>query len=207
MGIDALKKARLHQPLVDFDFQDFAGGYLRDLQRTLEDLSRDDLESLYHEVVSAIGRDATIHFVGNGGSAATPSHSAGDWSKELRVRTISHVDNAASLTAFANDVSYEDVFVGQLTTFLRDGDLVIGFSGSGTSENVVRALEFARGRSCRTAAITGDYRGGGGGKLPSIVDVCLVVPSNSMERIEDLQLIVNHVIKEAVKSSGNVRNG
>ena len=118
MGIDALKKARSHQPFVDFDFQDFAGGYLRDLQRTLEDLSRDDLESLYHEVVSAIGRDATIHFVGNGGSAATPSHSAGDWSKELRVRTISHVDNAASLTAFANDVSYEDVFVGQLTTFL-----------------------------------------------------------------------------------------
>ena len=96
---------------MDFDFQDFAGGYLRDLQRTLEDLSRDDLESLYHEVVSAIGRDATIHFVGNGGSAATPSHSAGDWSKELRVRTISHVDNAASLTAFANDVSYEDVFL------------------------------------------------------------------------------------------------
>ena len=207
MGIDALKKARSHQPFVDFDFQDFAGGYLRDLQRTLEDLSRDDLESLYHEVVSAIGRDATIHFVGNGGSAATPSHSAGDWSKELRVRTISHVDNAASLTAFANDVSYEDVFVGQLTTFLRDGDLVIGFSGSGTSENVVRALEFAISRSCRTAAITGDYRGGGGGKLPSIVDVCLVVPSNSMERIEDLQLIVNHVIKEAVKSSGHVRNG
>ena len=190
-----------------FDFQDFAGGYLEDLQRTLEELSRDDLESLYHEVVSAIGRDATIHFVGNGGSAATPSHSAGDWSKELRVRTISHVDNVASLTAFANDVSYEDVFVGQLTTFLRDEDLVIGFSGSGTSENVVRALEFARGRPCRTAAITGDYRGGAGGKLPSIVDVCLVVPSHSMERIEDLQLIVNHIIKEAVKSSGHVRNG
>ena len=145
--------------------------------------------------------------MGNGGSAATPSHSAGDWSKELRVRTISHVDNVASLTAFANDVSYEDVFVGQLTTFLRDEDLVIGFSGSGTSENVVRALEFARDRSCRTAAITGDYRGGAGGKLPSIVDVCLVVPSHSMERIEDLQLIVNHIIKEAVKSSGQVRNG
>jgi D-sedoheptulose 7-phosphate isomerase len=117
------------------------------------------------------------------------------------------VDNAASLTAFANDVSYEDVFVGQLTTFLREGDLVMGFSGSGTSENVVRALEFARDRSCRTAAITGDYLGGGGGKLPAIVDVCLVVPSNSMERIEDLQLIVNHVIKEAVKSSGHVRTG
>ena len=137
--------------------------------------------------------------MGNGGSAATPSHSAGDWSKELRVRTISHVDKAASLTAFANDVSYDDVVVGQLTTF--------GLSGSGTREKVIRALEFARGRSCRTAAITGDYRGGGGGKLPSMVDVCLVVPSHSMERIEDLQLIVNHIIKEAAKSSGHIRNG
>ena len=59
----------------------------------------EELEKLHREVVSAIRNDATIHFIGNGGSAATPSHSAGDWSKELRVRTLCHVDNVASLTA------------------------------------------------------------------------------------------------------------
>lgn len=201
MSTDELKNTALDRKMVEFNFKAFADAYIDDLTKTLSDLPRSSLEDLHNEVMRAIGRDATIHFVGNGGSAATPSHSAGDWSKELRIRTISHVDNVASLTAFANDVSYDEVFVGQLETFLRPDDLVIGFSGSGNSENVVRALKYANDRSCRTAAVTGNYMGGGGGRLPSIANVCLVVPTESMERIEDLQLIINHIIKEAVKES------
>ena len=117
------------------------------------------------------------------------------------MRTLCHVDNVASLTAFANDASFDQVFVGQLETFLRPGDLVIGFSGSGNSENVLKGLKFAKDKGCKTAAVTGDYKGGNGGKLPSIVDVCLIAPTTSMERIEDVQLIVNHIIKEAIKES------
>ena len=123
------------------------------------------------------------------------------------MRTLCHVDNVASLTAFANDVSYDDVFVGQLGTVLRPGDLVIGFSGSGSSENVLRGLQFAKDKGCKTAAVTGDYNGGNGGKLPSIVDVCLIAPTTSMERIEDVQLIVNHIIKEAIKQSRAMSDG
>ena len=149
--------------VVQFDFHSFAEAYIEDLRRTISEMSIDELEKLYNEVVEAVRSDATIHFIGNGGSAATPSHSAGDWSKELRVRTISHVDNVASLTAFANDVDYDEVFVGQLETFLRPGDLVVGFSGSGNSENVLRGLKFAKDHGCTTAAVTGDYKGGGGG--------------------------------------------
>ena len=79
----------------------------------------------------------TIHFIGNGGSAGTPSHSAGDWSKELGVATICHTDNASSLTAWANDTSYEDVFKNQLKVYLKPNDIVLAYSGSGNSENVI----------------------------------------------------------------------
>jgi D-sedoheptulose 7-phosphate isomerase len=206
MTIDELKKQGRGGGDVTFDFQSFAESYIEDLRRTLSEMPIEELEKLHREVDSAIRNDSTIHFIGNGGSAATPSHSAGDWSKELRVRTLCHVDNVASLTAFANDVSYDEVFVGQLGTFLRPGDLVIGFSGSGNSENVLRGLEFAKDKGCKTAAVTGDYNGGNGGKLPSIVDVCLIAPTTSMERIEDVQLIVNHIIKEAIKESRATSN-
>ena len=147
---------------------------------------------------------ATVHFIGNGGSAGTPSHSAGDWSKELSLKTLSHVDNAPSLTAWANDTDYNNVFVGQLSTFASSGDLVVGFSGSGNSENVLRGITFAKEIGCGTVGVTGDYQGQGGGKLAQMVDVSIIVPSQSMERIEDLQLVINHILKEAVKSNNRL---
>ncbi|MBN28694.1 MAG: hypothetical protein CMB33_02320 [Euryarchaeota archaeon] len=114
---------------------------------------------------------------------------------------MSHSDNASSLTAWANDTDYANVFVGQLSTFIRPGDLVVGFSGSGNSENVINGIEFSKDNGCKTVAITGDYRGTGGGRLAKVADICILVPSQSMERIEDIQLVINHIIKEAVKSN------
>ena len=145
-----------------------------------------------------------MHFIGNGGSAGTPSHSAGDWSKELSLRTISHSDNTSSLTAWANDTDYENVFVGQLSTFIRTGDVVVGFSGSGNSQNVINGIEFSIENGCKTVAITGNYSGLGGGRLAKIADLCILVPSQSMERIEDIQLVINHIVKEAVKSNNGL---
>ena len=145
-----------------------------------------------------------VHFIGNGGSAATPSHSAGDWSKELKLPTIAHTDNIASLTAWANDTDYDNIFVGQLQTWLNEGDLVVGYSGSGNSGNVVNAIAFANEFGARTVGITGNYRNGSGGKLAKMVDVAIVCDTTSMERIEDLQLIINHIVKEAVKASRNI---
>ena len=184
-----------------FDFRSFAESYVNELVDTLGGMPLDSLEEFWNLVEATRDLDGTIHFIGNGGSAGTPSHSAGDWSKELSLRTVSHVDNIPSLTAWANDTDYENVFVGQLSTFLRDGDLVVGFSGSGNSPNVLNGIRFAMENGCRPAAVTGDYSGMGGGKLAGMVDVAIVVPSQSMERIEDLQLIINHIVKEAIKSN------
>ena len=183
------------------DFTEFANSYIRDIKKALDHLSIGKLNDLYSLVLGATSSGSTVHFIGNGGSAATPSHSAGDWSKELGLKTLSHTDNASSFSAWANDEGYSQVFVGQLSTFANSDDLVIAYSGSGNSENVLNGVEFANGIGCKTVAITGNYNGFEGGKLAEIVDLAIVIPSTSMERIEDIQLMINHIIKEAVKSN------
>lgn len=166
--------------ILDFDFESFADGYLADLSRTLAEVSRSDLEALWNELGEVAKRGGSVHMIGNGGSAATPSHSAGDWSKELGIPTIAHTDNISSFTAWANDTDYSNVFAGQLATFAKSGDLVIAYSGSGNSPNVLNGIEFAKESGCRTAAVTGDYNCGNGGKLAGMVDVAIVVPTTSM---------------------------
>jgi len=183
-----------------FDFNEFADSYISELKKTLDSLPRVPLEQFWQLVEDVRESGACIHFIGNGGSAATPSHSAGDWSKELSVRTISHTDNVASLTTWANDTDYSNVFVGQLSTFISEGDLVVAFSGSGTSPNVVNGLEFASKNGCSTVAVSGNIVGSEGGKIAEIADVAIVAPTGSMERIEDIQLVINHIVKEAIKA-------
>ncbi len=183
-----------------FDFNEFADSYISDLKETLDSLPRTPLEQFWTLVESVHESGACIHFIGNGGSAATPSHSAGDWSKELSIRTISHTDNVSSMTAWANDTDYSNIFVGQLSTFLSEGDLVVAYSGSGTSSNVVKGLEFANENGFSTVAVTGNIDGSKGGVIAEIADVAIVAPTGSMERIEDIQLIINHIVKEAIKA-------
>jgi len=184
-----------------FDFREFAEKYVESLVATLGEMPYSPLEGFWAMVEQARDAGSTVHFIGNGGSAGTPSHSAGDWSKELGLKTLSHVDNTPSLTAWANDTDYDNVFVGQLSTFANPGDLVVGFSGSGNSKNVLNGISFAKKIGCNTVAVTGDYMGQGGGNIVELADVSIVVPSQSMERIEDLQLVINHILKEAIKSN------
>ena len=184
-----------------FDFDEFMDGYIADLSRALNSLSRESVGQLYTEMLQVMDHGGKVHFIGNGGSAATPSHSAGDWSKELGLPTLAHTDNIAALTAWANDTSYANIFVGQLQTWLAPGDLVVGYSGSGNSSNVLNGITYAAENGARTVGITGNYKSGKGGALAEMADVAIVCDTTSMERIEDLQLIINHIVKEAVKAS------
>jgi D-sedoheptulose 7-phosphate isomerase len=186
------------------DISGFLDAYKADLIDAINALNQTDLNQLTNEILSVMDNGGTIHFIGNGGSAATPSHSAGDWSKELGVKTVCHTDNTASLTAWANDTGYGNIFAGALGTWAKAGDLVVGYSGSGNSENVLNGIVKANEIGCRTAAITGNYKNGAGGKLAQMVDVAIICETTSMERIEDLQLIINHMVKEAVKLERNL---
>lgn len=191
---------------MDFELEGFMDNYLSDLKGALSDLDKNAIRDVIESVEKVMDSNNTIHFIGNGGSAGTPSHSAGDWSKELSVATICHTDNASGMTAWANDTSYEDIFANQLNVYLKSGDLVLAYSGSGNSENVIRGINLAKSKSCKTIGFTGNYKGGKGGKLAQIVDCALIFDTESMERIEDLQLIVNHIIKESIKSKRNINS-
>jgi D-sedoheptulose 7-phosphate isomerase len=178
----------------------FLNNYRKDLINAIDSLDYRVLESISNKLIQLKNSGRTVYLIGNGGSSATPSHSAGDWTKELRIKTMCLTDNTASVTAFANDTDYANIFKGQLETFLEDGDIIIGYSGSGNSPNVLNAIEYAKSKGNFTIGISGDYKNNKGGKLVQITELSIVANTISMEIIEDLHLIINHIIKEYIKS-------
>jgi D-sedoheptulose 7-phosphate isomerase len=179
--------------------KNFLKDYKSDLIHAINCLDWKILEEISNRLIDLKNNGNTVYLIGNGGSSATPSHSAGDWTKELKIKTICLTDNTPSLTAFGNDTDYSNIFKGQLETFLSKGDIVIGYSGSGNSPNVVNAIKYATTKGNFTIGITGNYKEKKGGLLVNLTDLALVVDTISMERIEDLHLIINHIIKEYIK--------
>ena len=178
----------------------FLKNYNKELIYAIESLDWRVLEKIANLIIQLQKEGHTAYLIGNGGSAATPSHSAGDWTKELKVKSICLTDNTPSVTAFANDTDYSNIFKGQLEIFLTPGDILIAYSGSGNSKNIINAIEFAKSKGIITIGITGNYNEQKGGILANIADISLIVNSSSMERIEDIHLIVNHILKEYIKS-------
>jgi D-sedoheptulose 7-phosphate isomerase len=142
-----------------------------------------------------------VFLFGNGGSGSTASHFACDLGKATiddrrpRFKVISLTDSLPTLTAYANDVGYEAVFAEPLLSLSERGDIAIGFSGSGNSPNVLRAMEAAQKRGLATIGFTGFE----GGKLKDRVEIQINVPSELMGQIEDVHLIITHVIVEMLK--------
>ncbi|HTT73086.1 MAG TPA: SIS domain-containing protein [Thermoplasmata archaeon] len=146
--------------------------------------------------------DRTIFFCGNGGSASTASHFVVDIAKGTRrsiapgsepprrFKCLALNDNVPSLMAWANDADFSRVFAEQLKDLAGPGDVLVAISGSGNSPNVLEAVATAKAMGLTTIGLAGI----GGGKLRGMVDVPLVVPSNSMQHTEDLHLVVLHFL-------------
>lgn len=170
--------------------------YSSGLKAAIDGLSMDKLEQVIDLMLKAYNAEKQIFVFGNGGSGATASHFACDINKgvsfglEKRFKIICLNDNIATMLAYANDSSYDDIFVEQLKNFLQSGDLVIGISGSGNSLNVIKAVEYANEKRAVTVVFTGFN----GGRLSAIVKTALIVPVNDMQQIEDAHLILTHVI-------------
>ena len=173
--------------------------YVEDLGSSLKALDYEIIEQVCLAFIERIKSKHNIFLIGNGGSSATPSHSAGDFSKEIGARVLCLTDNTPALTAWANDTDYSNVFVGQLTTFMNPKDLVVGYSGSGNSPNVINAMTYAQSQGALTIGVTGNYKNKGPGKIEMFSDILVFFKTESMERIEDLQLIFNHIIKDIIK--------
>lgn len=138
----------------------------------------------------------TIFVAGNGGSAATASHFVCDmvkgasFGRSLRFRIQSLNDSMPTITAYSNDLCYEDTICEQLKNFARADDIYMAISGSGNSTNVIRAMECAKSIGCRTLSLTGRD----GGRLGALSELNIHVPEPHMGRIEDAHLIICHMI-------------
>jgi D-sedoheptulose 7-phosphate isomerase len=145
----------------------------------------------------------SVFLFGNGGSAALASHFACDLAKgtitsqkgSKRLRALSLADNLALITAWANDTSYEQIFAEQVRNLVQAGDVVFGISGSGRSANVLLAMQAAR----ECGAVTIGLAGYAGGKMPEACDICIVIPSDNLQIIEDLHLAVTHALFTVVR--------
>ncbi len=174
----------------------FSQQYLEQLRSTIGavDLAKVDQAIEWFREARDAGRQ--IFVCGNGGSASTASHFATDivkgasFNRAKRFRIMALTDSLSTISAYANDVCYDCVFVEQLKNFIGSGDLVMGISGSGNSPNVVRALEYANSIGCRTLALTGRD----GGQLGPLAKLNIHVPEPHMGRIEDAHMIVCHII-------------
>lgn len=173
--------------------------YISRLQKAIDSLELEDIRKVIELIMEAYQNGQQIFVFGNGGSASTASHIACDLGKNTiiegkpRMRIMSLTDNVSAITAWANDTSYDNIFVEQLKSLLNPNDLVIGISASGNSENVLRAIEYSNSvAGCKTVGLTGF----GGGKLAKMVDASVVVNSNEYGPVEDIHLIFDHIIQD-----------
>jgi D-sedoheptulose 7-phosphate isomerase len=174
--------------------------YLAAHGRLAQKLDVRSFEGGVQAVRTAFEAGRQIITCGNGGSAYAASHCITDWNKLVNLATgkkfrgISLCDNVGLLTAFANDVAFDEVFVGQLRAILEPGDLVIAISGSGNSPNVVKAVDYANGAGADTLAVVG-YDGG---RLKQIAKRAVWVPSFDMQLCEDVHLMFCHMVAKSL---------
>jgi phosphoheptose isomerase len=179
----------------------FFDAYAERLAAAAASVPRERLDAAEKLLQDAIGRDAHVWACGNGGSAAISNHLVCDHAKGIatdtgltpRVHSLSAT--VEMLTAIANDVEYAEVFVAQLRLLARPGDLLVTISSSGDSENVVRAVEWARANGVRSIALTGF----GGGRTARLADVNLHVVADNYGVIEDVHQSLMHVLAQYVR--------
>lgn len=188
------------------DTSNFLKKYIEDQKICLDNLSEqiDLISSIIEKLLHARQNSSKIVTMGNGGSSSTASHFVSDLLKtsivkdEKRFDAICLTDNIAVLTAWANDTSYDEIFKEQLTNFLKRDDIVIAFSGSGTSKNVIKALEYAK--DCGAFLI--GFTGKSGGDFPKLCDLCVKIPSSDMLTIESFHVMLCHMITAGIRQTG-----
>ena len=166
--------------------------------------SQHTLKKIFEALLKARDKGNKVFLMGNGGSASTATHFVSDLLKTSltknaqRFKAYSLSDNIPVILAWANDTSYDKIFVGQLENILEKNDIVIGISGSGNSQNVLQAMKFANTTKAITISLTGQE----GGKISKISKINLTVPSNDMLTIETIHLMVCHLITTMLRNTG-----
>ena len=170
--------------------------YLELEKNTLERLEIKEINKAMQLIEEAYEGEHKIFIFGNGGSSATASHYQNDFNKgiseyvEKKFHFVCLNDNVATLMAIANDIGFEEVFRFQLRGNLQKGDIVVAISGSGNSENVIRAVEYAKEQGNKVIGLTGYH----GGRLKELSDISLHVEVQSMQVTEDIHMVLDHLM-------------
>jgi D-sedoheptulose 7-phosphate isomerase len=176
--------------------------YFQAVESTIRHLPLKVIDQVTERLWRAYLEDRTVYVFGNGGSAALASHCACDLGKgtvvngNRRFRVLALTDNVPLLTAWANDASYDDIFAEQLSPLIAKSDIALAISGSGNSPNVLKALQVARDSGAFTIGLTGFQ----GGRMKALCDLCVIIPSDNMQVIEDLHVSVNHSVFTCLRS-------
>lgn len=171
--------------------------YLEVLEALVCRLPVGELTEMANAICVAYEQRRTVFCCGNGGSASTASHFCADLSKltvvpgqRHRLRAISLNNDASAMTAIGNDIAYDEIFAEQLRTYIEPGDIVLGLSTSGSSPNVLKAMEFARNAGAVTMGITGSA----GHRLRELSTYCVMIDSTSVQHVEELTLVATHLL-------------
>ena len=174
--------------------------YLKELEYVINNFSVDKFEEIINVIKDVYKQNKNIFVMGNGGSASTASHFACDINKGVGqklkkpIKVICLNDNIPTILAYANDLSFDDIFVEQLKNVIEIGDLVIAISSSGYSKNILKAVNFANNYGAITVGLTGRD----GGQLAKISKYSLIIKSHDTQKIEDLHMIITHILMQVL---------
>ena len=181
-------------------FSEFAKKYFNYLTEIQENMDADELDMFANEFLQARKTGNTIFVAGNGGSAATATTMANDIGFDILKKTgtdqpfkiFSLTDNNSVITAIANDVGYENIFINQLKIHYKEGDKLIVISASGNSKNIILASEWVKSRGGTVLGMLGFD----GGELRKICNLSILIPSLKGEYgpVEDMHLTINHLL-------------
>ena len=170
--------------------------YKQNSVQIMQKIADEDVAHLIDLLAAARKDNRQIFLCGNGGSAATASHLANDlgkgasWGREKRFRVLALTDNISWITALANDTDYSEIFIEQLKNYAQPEDLLVAFSGSGTSSNILKAVEWANDNELITVGVTGRP----GGELGEMARHPIFVESSHMGHIEEGHFLIQHLV-------------
>jgi D-sedoheptulose 7-phosphate isomerase len=173
-----------------------------EVKRRMAEKCLEEIVAAAEMIAQALRAGGKVMLCGNGGSAADSQHIAAEFTNRLSadlerpaLAALALTTDTSFLTANANDYGFEHVFERQVEALGREGDILIGISTSGNSQNVVRAVRFCRDRGIKTIGLLG----GNGGQLRELVDLAIVVPSASTQHIQEVHITIGHILCDLVE--------
>ena len=175
---------------------------LNESSKTIDGISNlsNEIDKTVNLIINALTKNKKIIIFGNGGSAADAQHIAAEFLGRYKIKrksipAIALTSNSSTTTAIANDYDFSDIFSRQCESLVSKGDIVIGISTSGNSENVIKGLKASK----KNGGLTIGLLGNNGGKIKNTVDISLVVNATSVPRIQEAHRVIYHIICEIVE--------